>query len=71
MIYMKLSELHNKGKQLTLCKVTAHIGVKRNEEADKAEKQAIDMKGITITRLPNTDYHSTIKRVRNSEWQKE
>ena len=56
MIYMKLSELHNKGKQLTLCKVTAHIGVKRNEEADKAAKQTIDMPEMTITRLPYTDY---------------
>ena len=35
-IYDILTELHNQGKQLTLCKVLAHIGVKENEEADKA-----------------------------------
>ena len=34
--------------------VPAQIGIKRNEEADKASKQAIDMPGITTTRLPYT-----------------
>ena len=32
-----------------------HIGFKGNEEADKAAKQAIDMAGMTTTRLSNTD----------------
>ena len=66
-----LTELHNQGKQFTLCKVSAHIGIKGNEEADKAAKQAIDMPGMTTTRLPYTDYYLTIRRARNSEWQKE
>ena len=26
---------------------------------------------ITTTRLPHTDYYLTIKRIRNSKWQKE
>ena len=30
-----LTELHNQGKLLTLCKVPAHIGVKGNKEAKK------------------------------------
>ena len=47
-----LTELHNQGKQLTLYKVLAHIGIKGNEEADKATKQAIDMPWMTTTRLP-------------------
>ena len=38
-----LAELHNQGKQITLCKVPAHIVIKGNEEADQAAKQAIDM----------------------------
>ena len=44
-----LTELHNQGKQLTLCKVPAHIEIKGNEEADKAVKQAIDIPGMTTT----------------------
>ena len=43
-----LTELHNQGKQLTLYKVLAHIGIKGNEEPFQAAKQAIDM---TTTRL--------------------
>ena len=56
-IYDILSGLHNQGKQLTLCKVPAHIGIKGNEEADKAVKQAIYMPVMTITRLPYKDYY--------------
>ena len=63
-----LAELHNQGKQITLCKVPAHIGVKRNK---KAAKQAIDIPGIITTRLPHTDYYLTIRRARNFEWQRE
>ena len=66
-IYDILAELQNQGKQITLCKVPAHIGVKGNEEADIAAKQAIDMTGMTTTRLPHTDCYLTIRRARNSE----
>ena len=50
-IYDILTKLQNQGKKLTLCKVPAHIGIKGNEEADKAAKQEIDMPGMTTTRL--------------------
>ena len=33
-----LEALHNQGKQITLCKVLAHMGIKGNEEADKSSK---------------------------------
>ena len=59
--------LHNHGKQITLCKVPAHIVIKGNEEPDKAAKQAIDMPGLTKTKLPQTDYYLTIRRARNSK----
>ena len=39
-----------------LCKIPAHIEIKGNEEADKRAKHAIDMSGMTTTRLPYTDY---------------
>ena len=51
-------------KQITFYKVLAHIEVKGNEEADKAVKQAIDMPGVTITRLSYTGYYLIIRRAR-------
>ena len=53
-VYDILAELHKQRKQNTLCR--AHTEIKGNEETDKAEKQAIDMSGISTTRLPHTDY---------------
>ena len=35
-IYDIIAELHNQEKQITLYKVLAHIGIRGNEEADKA-----------------------------------
>ena len=52
-------ELHNQVK---------HEG---NEVENKASKQAIDMLGMTKARLPYTDYILTIRRARNSKWQRE
>ena len=37
-IYDILAELQAQNKKIILCKVPAHIGIKINEEADKAEK---------------------------------
>ena len=54
-IYQILTELHNQGKLINLCKIPAHIGIKGNEEEIKTAKQAIDMPGMTTTRLPHTD----------------
>ena len=68
-IYDILTELQNQGKQLTLCKVSAHIRVKGNEEADKAAKQSIDMPGMTKT--SPSSHNLAIRRTRNSEWQRE
>ena len=60
----------NKYKQITLCKISAHIEIKENEEADKAGKQEIEMPRMT-KKLPYTNYYLTIRRDRNYEWQKE
>ena len=48
-IYDIIAEPHKQGKQIILCKVPAHTGIKGNEEADKAAKQAIGMPGMTTT----------------------
>ena len=44
------------------------MGIKGNEEADRAAKEAIDMLGMTLIRLPYINYYL---RTRNSEWQRE
>ena len=70
-IYDIITKLYKQRKQDTLCKVPAHIGIKRNKEADGAAKQVIHMPKMTTTRLPYTDYYLTILRARNSKWQRE
>ena len=55
-IYDILADLKGQKKHITFCKVPAHTGIKGNEEADKAAKEATDMPGMTTTRLPFTDY---------------
>ena len=42
-IYDILTKLHNQGKLLTPRKVPAQIGIKGNEEVDKAAKHTIDI----------------------------
>ena len=46
-MYNTLAELHNQGKQITICKVSAHIRIKGNKEADRAAKQATDIPGMS------------------------
>ena len=65
-----LAEFQNKNEQIVLYKVPAHIGIKENKEGDKTAKQAIDLPGMTTSKLPYTDYYLTIRRAKNCEWQK-
>ena len=62
-----MAVFQNQGKQLILCKVLPHIGIKGNNAA----KQAIDIPGIATTKLPFTDFYLTTRRTKNSEWQRE
>ena len=66
-IYNILVEFQAQNKKITLCKGPAYIRINGNE----AEKEAIDMPGMITTRLPCTDYYLTIRRARNSKWQRE
>ena len=62
-IYDILAELLNQEKQVTLCKVSTHIGIKGNDEAVKAANQATNMPGMTTTNY----LIQTIRSDRNSE----
>ena len=48
------AKFHDQEKQVTLYKVSAHKGIKGNEEADRTAKQAIDIPRMTMTSLPHT-----------------
>ena len=48
-VYDIFTELLAKDKKIPLCKVPTHKGIKRNGET---AKEAIDMSGVTTTRLP-------------------
>ena len=64
-IYDILVELQNQDIKIILCEVPeVHIGIKRNNEADKA----IDIPEMTTKRVLFTNYYLTIMRARNFEW---
>ena len=71
LVYDILAEPQVQDKKIILCKVLAHIGIKGNEESDKAVKQEINMPGLTISRLHYTDYYLPIRGTRNSKRQRE
>ena len=58
-------QLQSQDKQVIQSKFPAHIEIKGNEEANKSAKQVIDMPGMT------KDYKLTIRKARNSKWQRE
>ena len=58
-IYDILAIIQAQDRKVTLWKVLAHMRNNRNEEADKAAKEVIDMPGITTTISPYTDFYLT------------
>ena len=60
-IYYILVEFQNQDKQILLCKVLTHIGIKGKEEIDKVAKQTIYMSGMTTTKLSFTDNYLAIR----------
>ena len=61
-IYDILAELRNQGKQILLCKILAHIEIKRNEESDKNSK--------TSNRYPRNDHNNITLYILLSQHQK-
>ena len=67
-IYDILADLKGQKKHITLCKVPAHTGIKGNEEADKAAKEATDMPGVITTRLLPNHKESKVLRMAEGMW---
>ena len=63
-----IHQLKQKNIQIILCWIPAHIGIRGNEEADSAAKEAINSPRIT-NRLPVNDHASRIKDIIRNKWQ--
>ena len=53
-----------------MCKISAYIGIKGNDAADKAAKDATYMPEMASTRLLYTDYYPIFRKTINSQWTK-
>ena len=62
-------KLYEDGKHIEICWIPAHVGVKGNEEADKAAKEAISKNRSQIN-IPISDFLPTLKQLTFEKWQR-
>ena len=62
-------KLYEEGKNIEICWIPAHVGVRGNEEADKAAKEAIS-KNRSQIKVPVSDFLPTIKQFIFKKWQR-
>ena len=67
-IKYEFHKLYEDNKYVELCWIPAHIGIKGNEDADKAAKEAINMSRSNIN-IPVSDFITTLKRTIFNKWQ--
>ena len=62
------TQLTDAGKQITLCWIPSHVGIKGNEMADMAAKAGI-LSAITRNKMPADSFFPYISKLCMEEWQ--
>ena len=64
----KYNQLKSKGKDIIFCWIPSHIGIKGNEEADEAAKEALSLNEASKT-IVALDLGNKINNLLQEEWQ--
>ena len=65
----EISSLLTNGKNITICWIPAHVGLRGNEAADQAAKTAIREQRASIT-MPAKDLHPSLRTKVTQKWQR-
>ena len=57
-----MTDFQTQWKHATLCNIPAHMRIKGNEAAYETAKEAVEIPGMTTTRLPYKAYFPAIRR---------
>ena len=66
----KYNQLISRGKDIIFCWIPSHVGIKGNEEADEAAKEALSLNKASKT-IVASDLGNKINNLLQEEWQKE
>ena len=66
----KYNQLKSRGKDIVFCWIPSHIGIKGNEEADEAAKEALSLNEPSKT-IVASDLGNKINNLLHEEWQRE
>ena len=66
----KYNQLKSRGKDIVFCWIPSHIGIKGNEEADEAAKEALSLNEASKT-IVASDLGNKINDLLQEEWQRE
>ena len=66
----KYNQLISRGKDIIFCWIPSHVGIKGNEEADEAAKEALSLNEASKT-IVASDLGNKINNLLQEEWQNE